>query len=59
MMIWINPCRMLAWWIVFSLCCLAGCATVPKEEEKEKISTLPWNTPQKWEHSVPIGDKTY
>lgn len=33
-----------------------GCATTPKDEEEgDKVSTLPWNTPQKWEKSAPLG----
>ncbi len=34
---------------------LAGCASTPKNEEEEPVSTLPWNTPQKWEKSAPLG----
>jgi hypothetical protein len=35
---------------------LGGCASTPKDEpEKTNISTLPWNTPSKWERSTPLG----
>jgi hypothetical protein len=35
---------------------LAGCASTPKDEgEKQRVSTLPWNTPAKWERSAPLG----
>lgn len=35
---------------------LGGCASTPKDEpEKTSISTLPWNTPARWERSAPLG----
>lgn len=35
---------------------LGGCASTQKEDsEKERVSTLPWNTPAKWERSAPLG----
>ncbi len=35
---------------------LSGCASTPKDgSEPEKVSTLPWNKPQQWEHSAPLG----
>lgn len=34
----------------------SGCASTESAEEKEnRVSTLPWNTPQKWERSANIG----
>ncbi len=40
---------------VFSIL-LTGCASTPKDEDnQEKVSTLPWNRPQNWEHSMPMG----
>lgn len=49
-----------AWLAVFltTVCVffLFGCASTPKEEQPDgKVSTLPWNTPQNWEKSTPIG----
>ncbi|MBI4027344.1 MAG: hypothetical protein HY360_20330 [Verrucomicrobia bacterium] len=39
---------------------LAGCSSASKKEETEApVSTLPWNTPEKWEKSAPIGGATY
>ncbi|NUN94232.1 MAG: hypothetical protein HUU04_10705 [Verrucomicrobiae bacterium] len=33
-----------------------GCASTPKEDSaKEPVSSLPWNTPAKWERSMPLG----
>jgi uncharacterized protein YceK len=35
---------------------LGGCATTSdKDKEEEKVSTIPWNKPQKWEKKGPIG----
>ena len=35
---------------------VGGCASTPKDEEpKQNVSTLPWNTPAKWERSAPLG----
>lgn len=35
---------------------VGGCASTPKgETEQQKVSTLPWNTPAKWERSTPLG----
>lgn len=40
---------------------LAGCESAPKKKEPsdEKVSTLPWNKPEKWEKSMPIGGASY
>jgi len=41
--------------------CLSGCAG-PKGEQPaddEKVSTLPWNRPEKWEKGVPGGGASY
>ncbi len=41
-----------------------GCSSAPKKEpvdevdEKERVSTLPWNTPQKWEKGTGMGAGT-
>lgn len=39
-----------------------GCASSSKKgtasvevDEKERVSTLPWNTPQKWESGTGLG----
>jgi len=38
----------------------SGCTSAPKDEEgNEKISTLPWNRPEKWERTAPVGGATY
>lgn len=35
---------------------VGGCASTPKDEApKQNVSTLPWNTPAKWERSAPLG----
>jgi len=41
--------------------CLSGCANTPKSEnhEEEKVSNLPWNKPEKWERSAPVGGAAY
>jgi len=52
--------RILGCGITALLLGLSGCATTPKtESEEEKVSTLPWNTPQKWERSAPLGGAGY
>jgi len=40
--------------IALMVCTLMGCASTSAEKE-EKVSTLPWNTPEKWERSGPAA----
>ena len=37
-----------------------GCASAPKDENgNDRLSTIPWNTPAKWERQMPIGGAAY
>jgi hypothetical protein len=47
--------RIFAVVFVLSSTLLVGCATTKTEEDPERVSSLPWNTPEKWEHSAPMG----
>jgi len=34
----------------------SGCAsTADKKQEQDSVTTLPWNAPEQWEHTAPIG----
>jgi hypothetical protein len=35
--------------IMLGLLGLTGCASTDQQTKEEKVSELPWNTPQKWE----------
>ena len=34
---------------------VTGCASTQSAESKEPVSNLPWNTPQNWEKTAPMG----
>jgi len=34
---------------------LTGCATTPKPESDNSVSTIPWNRPASWEGRGPLG----
>ncbi len=34
---------------------LSGCATTPKPESENNVSTIPWNRPASWEGRGPLG----
>lgn len=48
--------RLLALFLIASSGFLAGCAT--PEEDPNRVSSLPWNRPQKWEGQGPLGGFT-
>jgi hypothetical protein len=34
---------------------LSGCASTPKAEDPNSVSTIPWNAPEKWEGQGALG----
>jgi hypothetical protein len=43
MLLWLAP-----------LSAFTGCAT-PEEEDPNRVSTIPWNRPERWESAGPMG----
>ena len=51
-----NAQRFFLLLIVLASFGLAGCSSASKkEEEGDKVSTLPWSQPEKWEKGSPMG----
>ncbi|MES2571823.1 MAG: hypothetical protein V4710_17440 [Verrucomicrobiota bacterium] len=38
-----------------SLVALTGCATTDQPEDPNRVSTIPWNRPEKWEGQGALG----
>lgn len=42
--------------IAFGLLSLSGCATdTARQDDPNRVSTIPWNRPEKWEGQGPLG----
>jgi hypothetical protein len=40
--------------VAFTLCG-TGCASDDEKKDPDRISTIPWNRPEKWESQGPLG----
>lgn len=49
--------RLLAILLLASTAILAGCVSTT-EQDPNRVSSLPWNRPQKWEGQGPLGGFT-
>ena len=38
-----------------SLIVFSGCATEEERNDPNRVSTIPWNRPEKWEGQGPLG----